>query len=181
MKLPELGEGWSSRAGGGARPRATPRGGEGGGRHSLCGTRSRRINTDVTVGRTILGLGGVPGATGARGRRGKRGPRQVGRGWCLRSTPSRRRKAKARAATHICTAAGAHLPAKGLPARVPDTLPAAPQAARAHTPSRVGSQTRARSASPGRPPTSPPPPDSPRVPHPESEVSAAAPRCGGGN
>ncbi|KAM7232892.1 hypothetical protein CapIbe_015028 [Capra ibex] len=27
MKLPELGEGWSSRAGGGARPRATPRGG----------------------------------------------------------------------------------------------------------------------------------------------------------
>ncbi|XP_014337056.2 isochorismatase domain-containing protein 2 isoform X1 [Bos mutus] len=29
MKLPELGEGWSSRAGGGARPRATPRGGEG--------------------------------------------------------------------------------------------------------------------------------------------------------
>lgn len=65
------------------------------------------------------------------------------------------------------------------PGRTPNTLPAAPHQ-RAHTPSRLA-RRHALALPPWPAPHAAATPDSPRVPNPESEVSATAPRCGGGN
>lgn len=81
--------------------------------------------------------------------------------------------ASAREPARICTDGSCR------PGRTPHTPPAAPHQ-RAHTPSRLA--RRHALALPPRPaPIAVATPDAPRVPNPESEVRATAPRCGGGN
>ncbi|KAK2508648.1 hypothetical protein MC885_009102 [Smutsia gigantea] len=87
----KLGGSWLSRGGGGARPRAVSRDGEGGECHRLCGTRARGINIDVAVGRTILGLGVYPGGDWGL-RVGKRDPRRWGGGGASAPGPRRHRQ-----------------------------------------------------------------------------------------